>query len=736
MTKFKKGDLIRVHAKHFNASDGGTNDNGLTFQENWERDGNGEWCHGRVSFVYRKKAREAQKYRVLYDEGTTMEILEAHMEAAPEGDSDNYSEESTDYENEREADIEDREDAPPVFDPRDVEGGGHGDENQPTSIEEEDTDNDSDEDDEETISVGGVHYNVKAKRKRGNDDLHVGESIEMGEVVAVGDLRWKRVEGLPEDVRTEPHLPTTFKTNLFHDETREVDVFEALMPVSKEELLEIVRENSEELNDSRSWYMWMIEAALTIIFGGSQFKEGTDLWATQNLGLMPPPDFGRHLSRDRFRRIVRYWARGRIRERDRLLNNPWAQVDSWVKGFNDARLREIVAGSCVTPDEMMLEWKGKAGFGGLPHLSFIKRKPQPLGTELKSLCEGTMGMCLYIEVQKGKLRMARKKWVPTLGATTACTLRLLENFKLNEIGIENPMKRCVFADSWFASVKTVLALRQHLGMHFTGPIKTAHSQFPLERMRFTLSKLKRGDFIVLECLGKDMWAIGWHDHHYKCYVTTHGHTRPGKPAPKKRQDLEGRNVSKDVPRPHILAKYQEEMGHVDRHNQYRQGMLHLAKIWKTKRWQTRVQFELLGLTIVDAFLACRYSMPKWKHDQSDEESIFFKFVHTIIAQLDARPMGTRVRDGDEPSNPTFHCKQISLGHYKVKDGTYKGNIKTKQKRCKYCRERKDEANEMGRAPPTCFHCSFHKVAVCKKYNCWSHNIAEVNRGEAENSFAI
>ncbi len=110
-------------------------------------------------------------------------------------------------------------------------------------------------------------------------------------------------------------------------------------------------------------------------------------------------------------------------------------------------------------------------------------------------------------------------------------------------------------------------------------------------------------------------------------------------------------------------------------------------------------------------------------------------MHTIIGQLDARPMGTRVRDGDEPSNPTFHCKQISLGQYKVKDDTYKGNIKTKQKHCKYCRERKDEANETGRAPPTCFHCSFHKVAVCKKYNCWSRHIVEVNR-EAQNSFAI
>jgi hypothetical protein len=87
---------------------------------------------------------------------------------------------------------------------------------------------------------------------------------------------------------------------------------------------------------------------------------------------------------------------------------------------------------------------------------------------------------------------------------------------------------------------------------------------------------------------------------------------------KKRQDLDGKNVSKDVPRPYILAKYQEEMGHVDRHNQYRQGLLHQAKFWKTKKWQTRIRLELLGLIVVDAFLACRFSMPQWKHDPSDQ----------------------------------------------------------------------------------------------------------------------
>ncbi len=110
-------------------------------------------------------------------------------------------------------------------------------------------------------------------------------------------------------------------------------------------------------------------------------------------------------------------------------------------------------------------------------------------------------------------------------------------------------------------------------------------------------------------------------------MTTHGVTTPGKPAPKRSQDIDGTNWLKEVRRPHIIAKYQGEMGYVDRHNEFRQGYLHLAKVWKTLRWQTRIQLELLGCTMVDAFLACRAQMPKWQN-LDEEKSVFWKFVHT------------------------------------------------------------------------------------------------------------
>jgi hypothetical protein len=68
-----------------------------------------------------------------------------------------------------------------------------------------------------------------------------------------------------------------------------------------------------------------------------------------------------------------------------------------------------------------------------------------------------------MEIQKGKVRMARKKWVQTYGATTGCTLRLLEALTISEVGDPFPKKRCVYADSWFASFKTTMALREELG---------------------------------------------------------------------------------------------------------------------------------------------------------------------------------------------------------------------------------------------------------------------------------
>ena len=146
-----------------------------------------------------------------------------------------------------------------------------------------------------------------------------------------------------------------------------------------------MRVNACEDGDKRIWLPWHIDATIAIIFGGAQFKEGTDLWATKRVGMMPAPDFGRHLSHDRFQRVLRYWARGLPEEREKLKQNPWAQIDPWVKGYNEARLREVKPGSCVTPDETMLEWKGKVVLG-VYHTSLILCASQNLWAQKGRQC--------------------------------------------------------------------------------------------------------------------------------------------------------------------------------------------------------------------------------------------------------------------------------------------------------------------------------------------------------------
>ncbi len=384
---------------------------------------------------------------------------------------------------------------------------------------------------------------------------------------------------------------------------------------------------------------------------------------------MPGPDFGLYLSRDRFEKVLQLWAYGPDGTEEKLTEKPWEEVDYWVRAFNNKRKEELVVGTDLTPDELMIAWKGKKGNGGIPHLSFVERKPIPLGTEAKVVCEGSMGMCVFVELPKGKINMARQKWCREYKATSACTVRLLDKMGMKEVeDMDNTLrwlanrekKRCVYADSWFASVKTALALKNELGLHFTGPIKTAHKYYPLAEMRWTLSRMTRGQHIILKCNEENMWAVGWHDHHYKCYLTTHGTDLPGKPAPKKRQEFEtNTNYKIQIPRPEIIAKYQREMGWVDRHNRYRQGIWGLHSIWKTKRWQTRIQLELLGVSLVDSFLACLHLLPKWRSEKDDEQSdsLFWKYVCVLLKQVDQVPRHERNRENEV--DPSGGCVQIS-----------------------------------------------------------------------------
>eukprot|EP00957_Ditylum_brightwellii_P035146 2665110-Ditylum_brightwellii.AAC.1 len=68
-------------------------------------------------------------------------------------------------------------------------------------------------------------------------------------------------------------------------------------------------------------------------------------------------------------------------------------------------------------------WPQTPATGGLPHLSFVERKPEPLGTEFKNSACGVIGMFLTMKLQRGKTDTCKPN-NGNLGATAAASLYL------------------------------------------------------------------------------------------------------------------------------------------------------------------------------------------------------------------------------------------------------------------------------------------------------------------------
>ena len=62
--------------------------------------------------------------------------------------------------------------------------------------------------------------------------------------------------------------------------------------------------------------------------------------------------------------------------------------------------------------------------GDLPHYSYIFRKPEPLGTDMKNVACSRLGAMLHLDIQKGKEATKTSKFQIFLGGTTACIKRI------------------------------------------------------------------------------------------------------------------------------------------------------------------------------------------------------------------------------------------------------------------------------------------------------------------------
>jgi hypothetical protein len=215
------------------------------------------------------------------------------------------------------------------------------------------------------------------------------------------------------------------------------------------------------------------------------------LWPTDTgdvRSLLPRPSFSTWMTRTRFETILRYLA---VVDHSKHITASAASEDKWwpvrdfIAAFNANRKSTVYAGWLIVIDELMSSWRGTS----MPHLSFIPRKPEPLGCEMKCVADADTGIMLFLEIQESKEAMKSKRHFSTLGATAACTLRAVEDAELTGIG------RVLIGDSWFASVKTAVALR-NVGTFFVGNVKTATKNFPQKALKDDMNGEVRGTWVT------------------------------------------------------------------------------------------------------------------------------------------------------------------------------------------------------------------------------------------------
>ena len=133
-------------------------------------------------------------------------------------------------------------------------------------------------------------------------------------------------------------------------------------------------------------------------------------------------------------------------------NDPRNHVLALIEGFNSNCAKKTAASHIKVADETMSAYlPTTTKWGGLPFLSFILRKPQPLGTDFNSCaCVETseinknlenhsnfwlpadsplclfLGVMLHLEIQWGMMPMHEKKYSKEHGGTAGCTLRHIE----------------------------------------------------------------------------------------------------------------------------------------------------------------------------------------------------------------------------------------------------------------------------------------------------------------------
>lgn len=136
----------------------------------------------------------------------------------------------------------------------------------------------------------------------------------------------------------------------------------------------------KELTDDEWWTFWGIVIIAAKVGNGGV----THLYNTKVpvIAQLPNVNLADIMPKYRFELLLKFIHEGFSGESP---EDPWNAVLGLVNGFNDNRAQNVAASYTKVHDESMSSYRPTTtALGGLPFLSYILRKPKPLGTEFKT----------------------------------------------------------------------------------------------------------------------------------------------------------------------------------------------------------------------------------------------------------------------------------------------------------------------------------------------------------------
>ena len=314
----------------------------------------------------------------------------------------------------------------------------------------------------------------------------------------------------------------------------------------------------------------------------------------------------------------------------------------------------------------MSAWRGYDSFECifvLPHKTKIVRKPEGVGAELKSLCDGESGILLHLEIMEGKDTRGVKEFSDRYPSSIALTLRITKKYFGTGI--------TVHADSAFSSVACAIALASR-GLYFMGCVKTATKMFPKKYLQNWAQpdNVARGSHKTLQStiLLEDnirtapIFAVAWKDLAVKNIVCTRGLTAiQGDPSIRHRRRVvemeyghENDRYTLEIPRPQAIEMFYSCFSNIDVHDHYRQGSLAFERSWGTKTWWHWLFMTIFGMICTDAYLGYKLEHVNMHHGGNIDPVTYKVFLFRLAYQLiyppkEERNLRRRKR-GDEDSS--------------------------------------------------------------------------------------